>query len=480
MNARWVVLSVVAILPIASGLQAGDGKPPVVEVVRPVERTIADFEDFTGRTEAAERVELRARVTGFLNKVNFKPGDSVVKGQVLFELDDRPYRARFDAAKAGLALGDAKVKLFSAELKRAEALLKIKAIAQEDYDKIVTELEVGKAERILATVKVEQAQIDVDSTRVSAPINGRIGEAFLTVGNLVFADETKLAHLGSVAPAYAYFDVEERTYLKLRQMKSPAKVTMKRAADTDQAFQGVVDFVDSRVNAETGTVRCRAVFENADGKLMPGMFVRMRVPTSTPRQALLVESTALRKDGEGTHVLVVDSKNRIAVRPVTTGKSLDGMTEVKTGLTGTDLVLVKLEKGLKVGTIVQAVQREAAPQKAPEPRPEPGKLKELKKARHEVLTKAVTAVMVRYRNGTAGFEAVVMAHRTLVQADLDWCETHAERIAHLLENVKTAQALHKLIEARARVDGAQPGEELQARALVLEAQIRLLRGAEGK
>ena len=273
MNVRLVIVSVFCLFLNTFRADAGDGKQPA----------LAEFEIFTGRVEAVQRVDLRARVTGYLTKINFKDGDDVKKDQLLFEIDDRTYRAAVDLAEARLKTAEVRVDLTKKDLDRAERLVQTKGISLADYDITVAAHAEAKAKLVVAATDRERAKIDLDYTRIRAPIAGRIGRAQLTPGNLVKADDMMLTTIASVDPVHVYFDVDERTVLQLR--KRPVAVDMGTAIDTNYPHKGQIDFVDSRVDPKTATIRLRAVFANADGKLLPGMFVRVRVAVDGPRKA---------------------------------------------------------------------------------------------------------------------------------------------------------------------------------------------------
>jgi RND family efflux transporter MFP subunit len=246
---------------------------------------VPDHADFTGRTEAAAAVELRARVTGYLDRVLFKDGDRVRKGQVLFEIDPRPYRAELDAARAKLARARARLKLAAANLRRAQALAPGRGVSREEYDKVVLERDEAQAAARLAEVGLDLARLRLEFTRVSSPLDGRVGRRLLDAGNLVKADETLLATVVGEGPVYVYFDVDERTALRLLdggKFKAGLPVAVGLATDKGFPRRGTVDFVDNRVNPTTGMLRMRATLANADGVLVPGLFVRVRLTQGRP------------------------------------------------------------------------------------------------------------------------------------------------------------------------------------------------------
>jgi RND family efflux transporter MFP subunit len=299
MNTRlfwWCLSCLVLVLASEATCLAAEpaAAPPEVPVRQPLVREVADYEDFTGRTEAVSQVELRARVSGYLDKVLFKDGAEVRKGELLFEIDPRPYMAELQRAETHRAVSEAKLKQAETELKRATALLARQAISREEFDKIADDRAVAEAEVHVARAECEVAKLNLSFTKVTAPISGRISRRLIDPGNVVKADDTALATLVSLDPMYVYFDVEEGTALRLWRAAREGKA--KRAAELPVAMgladeqgyphRGIVDFADNRVDPKTGSLRMRAVLPNADGLLVPGLFVRVRLTTSGPHKAL--------------------------------------------------------------------------------------------------------------------------------------------------------------------------------------------------
>jgi RND family efflux transporter MFP subunit len=289
---RWLSCLALVLGSGATGLAADP--PPEVPVRQPLVREVTDYQDFTGRTEAVSQVELRARVSGFLDRVLFKDGADVKKGELLCEIDPRPYMAELQKAETRRAVEEAKLKRAEAEFKRAKALLPRQGISREDFDKIADDRAVAEAEVHAAMAECEAAKLNVAFTKVTAPISGRISRRLIDPGNVVRADETPLATIVSLDPMYVYFDVDERTALRMwraaREGKAKAAtelpVAMGLADEKGFPHRGKVDFADNRVDPKTGTLRMRAVLPNADGLLVPGLFVRVRLTTSEPHKAL--------------------------------------------------------------------------------------------------------------------------------------------------------------------------------------------------
>ena len=289
-------------------------EPPQVDVTTPVTGTVTDYEDFTGRLDALKTTDIRARVSGYVIEAPFKEGDEVTEGKVLFEIDPRTYEADLNQAEANLKLAIADSKLQEKNAKRATTLVRSNAMSQEDY-----ETAAATAEKARATVKsVEaarnRAKLYVDYTKVKAPWSGRISRRMVDPGNLVNADNTVLTTMVTENPLYAYFDVNERTYLDLMQSSNTRQSTaemrfpvlMRLANEGEFTRPGTVDFVDNRVNAMTGTVRMRGVFPNDAKVLKPGLFVRIRLPIGTPYQSLLIPDEAVLSDQGRKYVFVVE------------------------------------------------------------------------------------------------------------------------------------------------------------------------------
>jgi RND family efflux transporter MFP subunit len=366
MHAR---LFCVVLLALTAAAMAADPKspPPDVVVTRPVTREVTDFEEFVGRTEPSAQVELRARVSGYLADVLFKDGAEVKKGDVLFDIDPRPYRADLDKAEANLTLREAQFRQADAEAQRAKALLDKKSLSQEEFDKVVAARAQAEARLRMAKAGVEAARLTLDFTKVTAPISGRIGRRRLDAGNVVKADETHLATLVVAKPMYVYFDIGEQAAQRIAKAarggkgKAAIRAAVGLAGEMGFPHEGQIDFVDNRSDPATGTVRVRAVLANADELLSPGQFVRVRVATGQPYQALLVPEAAVMAEGGRKFVYVVNEKEMVESRAVTLGSGQGDLRVVKGGLNETDRVITGGLQGVKPGKKVKP--REAAPDK---------------------------------------------------------------------------------------------------------------------
>jgi RND family efflux transporter MFP subunit len=370
--------------PPPSGVPAA--APIPVTVSYPVERDVTDFADFTGRVAAVDAVEVRARVWGYLDRVHFKEGALVQKGDVLFEIDPLIYRAALNQAEGNLASLQARVARLDADLARAEQLVGRGAIGREEYDKIAGDR--GEAAASVQALKaaVERARLDLGYTRVIAPVSGRVSRYVVTVGNLVQAGDqnggTLLTTIVSVDPMYAYFDVDEYTVLRVRQLVREGKADSPRdgrvpvwlglANEAGHPHRGTIDFVDNQVNPRTGTMRLRGVFPNKDQVLAPGMFARVRAPIGRPHQALLVSDRALDTDQGQKILYVVNDRDEVVARPVRLGALHDGLREVTDGLKPGERVIVNGLQQVRPGVTVEPklVDLPVPPAQAVAPRPE--------------------------------------------------------------------------------------------------------------
>ncbi|MGD9647254.1 MAG: efflux RND transporter periplasmic adaptor subunit [Pirellulales bacterium] len=328
--------------------------PPRVTVQLPQTREIIDYDTFNGHLDAAESVEIRARVSGYLNKVNFSAGDRVEQGTVLFEIDPRQFQAEVDRAVADVARWKAELARTTANLTRAQKLRPTAAITQEEFDRQVAEHDVAKASLEAAQAALAQAELNLNFTKVTAPISGILSRTLITEGNLVNADITALTRLTSISPFYCYFDVDERSlqhYQKRarddgrREATEPlaaAQIPCDFALETETGYphHGVLDFADNKVDPHTGTIQVRGVTDNEFRNLVTGERVRVRVPVSDPYQALLIPDEAVLADQNKRYVLIVGPDNVVLRRDVHLGRLLDdGMRIVLPGRSETDTLL---------------------------------------------------------------------------------------------------------------------------------------------
>jgi RND family efflux transporter MFP subunit len=341
--------------------------PAQVTVSYPVERQVTDTADYTGRTAAVDSVEVRSHVWGYLDKVNFKEGALVKKGDVLFELDARPYVALLEQAKAKIAQDEAQLKFDEAEYQRNLSLAPTGAATKSDLDKTAAARAVDIANIAADRAAVASRQLDVEYTKVTAPVSGRVSRYVVTVGNLIQSGDqaggTLLTTIVSVDPMYVYFDADEYTVLRVRRLIREGKFQSARDVErpvwlglaNEQGYphEGTIDFVDNQINPKTGTLRLRGVFPNQDESLSPGYFARVRIAISPPRQALLVNDRTIDTDQGQKIVYVVDKDNTVTSRPVRLGAAHDGLRVVEEGLKPGERVIVTGLQQVRPGVTVE-------------------------------------------------------------------------------------------------------------------------------
>ena len=343
--------------------------PPTVSVVHAIEREVVEWDEYTGRLESPETVEVRARVNGYLAKVHFKEGKEVKKGDLLFTIDRRPYQAEFDRAAADHQRAESQAELAKNDAERAKRLIATRAISEEDFD-----TRTRTYTSVLASVKSAKAALDsatlnLEFTEVRSPITGRISRAFVTEGNLVSggfggAGATLLTTIVSQDPLYCYVDVDEHSilkYLRLRRegrrvsaLDAEIPVEVALADEHDFPRKGYVDFVDNKVDPATGTVRCRGVIPNPERTLGPGFFARLRLPGSGKYPALLLPDRALGSDQSQKFVYSINAEKKVEFRPVTIGPIVDGLRVVTGGLNPGEQVIVEGLLRVRPGVVVEA------------------------------------------------------------------------------------------------------------------------------
>ena len=327
-----------------------ESQPPPVTIAKPVQKEIIEWDYYTGRTAAVENVNITPRVSGYIDNVSFRAGDRVNKGDLLFVIDPRPYQAALDQAKAQLSEAQANQQLQDANFARQDKLRLNGVIAKEDYDTSLSNKNQAAARVLAGAASVESAQLNLTFTRVISPIRGLIARELVTVGNLVQTDTTLLTNIVSVDPIYAYFNVDERSVLRYQQQVRLGKlpnarheavsVYLQLANENGFPHQGSIDFINNQFNTSTGTLEVRGLFSNANGVLIPGAFVRIRVAGSPLTPALLVSDRAVGTDQGQKYVLVVDKDNVVVVKPVVLGPEAEGLRVVRTGLTADDQVII--------------------------------------------------------------------------------------------------------------------------------------------
>ena len=342
--------------------------PPVaVTVSYPVEREVTDYAEFTARIAAVDSVEVRAHVWGYLQKVNFKEGTLVQKGDVLFELDQRPYQAMLNQALAKVAQDEAQLKFDEAQYQRNLRLIATRAVSESDLDKSEAARDVDVANVAADKALVASRQLDLEYTKITAPVSGRVSRYLVTTGNLIQSAEqasvTLLTTIVSVDPVYAYFDVDEPTVQRVRQWIPEGQpksvrdlgwpVALGLASEEGFPHQGTINFVDNQINPKTGTLRARGVFPNKDEALTAGFFARVRVPIGPPHKALLVSDRALDTDQGQKILYVLNDQNEVGSRPIRVGALHDGMRAIEDGLKPGERVIVNGLQLVRPGITVE-------------------------------------------------------------------------------------------------------------------------------
>ncbi|MBF59219.1 efflux RND transporter periplasmic adaptor subunit [Halomonas sp. FeN2] len=339
--------------------------PPEVEVVSMVAQPIVLSESFTGRVEAAETVELRSRVSGYIQEVAFEEGELVEQGDLLFLIDPRPYQARVNAAQADLAQARSQQAQAGSEAERARVLLGRQAISQEVHDQRQSALSNARAMVDAAEAALQTAELDLEYTRITAPVSGRVGRAMVTRGNLANADQSLLTTLVTIDPIHVYFEADEQAAFASHALLSgeePNSLQIELGGDATRQFTGTLDFIDNRLNPNTGTLQFRAVLANPDGRIRPGEFARVEMPVARLAQALLVDGKAILTDQDRRYVYVVDDNNLAQRRQVNTGRQVDERTVISEGVAAGDRVIVNgVQKVFMPGMEVSPQTVPAAP-----------------------------------------------------------------------------------------------------------------------
>ena len=358
-----VLSSTVFLAACEEGQKQADAKQmplPSVSVAEVVSQTITEWDEFTGRLQAPEQVELRPRTSGYIEKVLFEEGSLVKAGDVLMQIDDRIIRAEIAGLQAQLDSSKTQLALTQSELKRAEQLFKRKAISTEVLDARRAEKQRAEASVKTFQSSLDLVQLNLGFSKIKAPISGRISRAFATKGNYVNAGQTILTSIVSTQNMHAYFTADERTYLsyakRAKASKSDTKPTVFMALADDQGYphKGQLDFVDNQINADTGTILARASFDNPSAVFLPGMFARLRVVGSLPYEAILIDDKAVGTDFNKKFVLVLDDSNMVQYRPVVLGEKVAGLRIVHSGLEKGEKIVVEGLQRVRPGTPVKA------------------------------------------------------------------------------------------------------------------------------
>jgi membrane fusion protein, multidrug efflux system len=351
---------------------------PVVTVAPVLEREITGWDEFTGRLQAVDAVEIRPRVSGYITRVNFVEGKEVKKGELLFEIDPRQYQAELARATAELERARSAAALATSDVQRADKLVRVEAISREEYDSRTSAEAQGGATVRAAEAAVQSARLNLEWTRVRSPIDGRVSNALVTPGNLVQGGPptaTLLTSVVSLDPMYLYFDSDEQTYLRYAGLARSTATNWRNARlpvylglanESGFPHQGRLDFVDNQVDPNTGTIRTRAIFSNRSRALTPGLFARVKLVGSEKSKALLVRDAAIGTDQDRKFVLVLGQGDTLAYRPIVPGRlSDDGLRIVTSGLTPEDRIVVnglmRVRPGIRVAPTVAAMEPDSTP-----------------------------------------------------------------------------------------------------------------------
>ncbi len=331
---------------------------PEVDAAAVIQRTITDWQSYSGRLEAVDKVEIRPLVSGTIVSVNFRDGALVKKGDTLFVIDPRPYQAAVDQAAAQLAAAQARTGYAQSDWERAQRLIADNAIAKRDYDEKQNASREANANLKAAQAALEAAQINLGYTKIVAPVAGRVSRAEITLGNVVSAGASAapLTTLVSVSPIYASFDADEQTYLDyISRMKDGSKVPVQLGLANESGYSrnGTIESIDNRLDTSSGTIRVRARFDNADGVLVPGLYARIKVSGSAPHPALLIDDAAIGTDQDKKFVFVVDHNDQVAYRTVQPGGQQGNLRVIVGGLREGDRVIVNGTQRVRPGEPVR-------------------------------------------------------------------------------------------------------------------------------
>lgn len=350
---------------------------PTVTVASVIQRPVKEWDEFNGRVEAIEKVEVRPRVGGQITRVAFREGTEVRKGDLLFVIDPRPFAAELARAEAQLAQARTRAELAQKEVARAQKLVDVQAISREEFEARTSGLAEGESAVAAADAAVRSARLNLEFTQVRSPISGRVSRAEVTEGNLVTTQPTStlLTTVVSLDPVYVYFEGDEGSYLKYQELARAGQRPSSRVArnpvelgladEKGTPHRGYMDFVDNQLDPATGTIRARAVFPNKDRALTPGLFARVRLIGSGTYDAVLVRDAAVGTDQDRKYVLVLGKDSALAYRPVTLGRIVDGLRVVKSGVQPGEQVVVtglaRVRPGMKVTAQVTPMDSTATP-----------------------------------------------------------------------------------------------------------------------
>ena len=366
-------LALVAALSVSSSpafAQAPGGPPPPVSVAKPIVKEFVEEDEYTGRFSAVSLVDVRARVSGYLGKINFKDGDFVKAGDTLFVLDQRPFRATLDQATANRNSVKARVEFSRTDLERAEVLSRQGNIAEQATDQRRQNAATAQADLASSEAAIQTASINFAFTEIRAPISGKIGQRLVTVGNVVTADQTLLATIVSLDPIYFGFTVDERSFLKYQRTLgigmgqteyAKPNVLIALTGEERPNHRGVLDFVDNTVDQATGSILLRATVDNHDNFIKPGLFGTIRMPATRPHRGILIPDEAVATNQDKLIVYTVAEDGTVSPREVQTGSKVDGYRVIEKGLSGDESIVISGLTRVKPGAKVAANRKELPP-----------------------------------------------------------------------------------------------------------------------
>lgn len=370
MAAALAAASLIA-LPIPAEAQEGAPPPPAVTVARPVVKDIQELDDFIGRFEAVDQVDVRARVSGYLDEVHFVDGAFVAEGDLLFTIDPRTAQAALSQAQATLDSAQAQLTFATNDLERGEELRESGTVSQQTIEERRQAFLIAKGEADRAEAALTQARLDVEFTEIKAPIGGRVSRRLVSRGNLINANETVLTNIVSLDPIHFYFDIDERSYLGYSRMQESGmraaepgaanEVLITLTTDREPSRRGSMDFADNRLDAASGTIRARAVLENKDFFLTPGMFGRATLLGSDKYRGVLIPDEALGSDQDRRVVYLVGPDNVVTLKPVRPGPRIDGYRVIREGLEGSETIVVNGLMRVRPGMTIAPTLTELPP-----------------------------------------------------------------------------------------------------------------------
>ncbi|MGC2010682.1 MAG: efflux RND transporter periplasmic adaptor subunit [Pseudolabrys sp.] len=388
---RLAALLVLATLVASCGeqqKQGGGPPPPAVTVAKPIKRTVVDYDEYVGRFAAINSVEIRARVSGYLDKLHFKDGQVVKQGDLLFTIDKRPFQNTLDQARANLVQAQSNVAFTESDYTRGQQLVRDKTITDQTFEQRAQAFRNAKASVSANEAAVRQAELDMEFTELRAPMNGRIGDRRVSPGNLVTGgtggNTTLLATIVSIDPIYFEFTFDEASYLRYERLSTAGQdvasrnagvqVALKLIDESDFDHEGRMDFVDNVIDRSTGTIRGRAVIANSKEIFTPGMFARVRVPGTAPYEALLVPDAAIGTEQARRFVMVVDDQDTGRPKYVTLGQvTKDGLRAIKDGIGPDDRIVVSGLMQARPGQKVKPEEQGAKPTAGPDGAPQAAK-----------------------------------------------------------------------------------------------------------